>query len=259
MIKNRADVFANMNESLERDFDFFVRNAPNAKWNENGYFNLVSGKHRAAFWVAKGRHYIPLRVSDSDFEKWVKESQIQKVISDLEELNVFSIKAPVAHPFFYELQCENRNLYYHLLCDFMYEATFRQYDKYAYVKMEELKPVYISLDDDGYMSRALQNFNISVEVHNKSEISRVLDRLIVIGKEVENSPAYSYALVEIYQGNSSAITDILTKKIECIACLVEAESMVNFRETIIKKYDIARSRKTLKDGRIFYVCWLEGK
>ncbi len=259
VIKNRADVFSNMNESLERDFDFFIRNAPNASWNENGYFNLVSGKHRAAFWIAKGRHYIPLRISDSDFEKWMNESEIQKIINSLKELNVFSIKAPIAHPFFYEMQCENRNLYFRLLCDFMYNVAFRQYKKYVYFKPEELAPVYISLDDDGYISRALQDYNISVEIYNKSEVSRVLDKLIVVGREIENSSVYSYALVEICYGDKTKLANILKKDIECIVCLVEAAEMQDFQDAVASTYNVTRSSGALKDGKSFYVCWLEEK
>ena len=71
VIKNRTEVFENMNCSYEYDQNFFVRNAAPAEWNEKGYFNLISGKHRATFFIAKGQNAVPLNICEEDFQKWI--------------------------------------------------------------------------------------------------------------------------------------------------------------------------------------------
>lgn len=50
--------------------DFFVQSAPDAMWNERGYFNIVGGNHRIMYLYAKGCRYFPLRISRQDFIRW---------------------------------------------------------------------------------------------------------------------------------------------------------------------------------------------
>ena len=258
VIKNRADVYTNMNESLERDFDFFIRNAPRAKWNPDGYFNLVSGKHRASFWIAKGRRYIPLKISDSDYEEWINKSEVNKIVQHLNEMNVFCLNAPVEHPFFYDMQCENKNFYFQLLRDFIYATACEQYENMEYINLKELSTVFISLNDDGYMSRALQRYGIPIVVHNKSNVSVILENLIVTSSEVDKSAEYSYALVEFHYGDEADFTDIMSKNIRYMICLVQAGDIDEFERTITAKYAIIQNRKVLKNGEQFVVYTLKG-
>lgn len=68
VIRNRKTVFQQMNLAYELEPAFFVDNAPTAEWNAQIHcFNLKSGKHRAAFLIAKGNKYIPLRISKNDY------------------------------------------------------------------------------------------------------------------------------------------------------------------------------------------------
>ena len=68
--RNRLDVFNHMQYEWEHDRGFFVKNAVWADYNEKGYFNIKSGKHRVVFMLVKGKRYIPLRIKKSDYEKW---------------------------------------------------------------------------------------------------------------------------------------------------------------------------------------------
>ncbi len=259
VIRNRANVYANMNEALERDFDFFIRNAPNAEWNTDGYFNLISGKHRAAFWVAKGRRYIPLKISDGDFEKWINKCQVDKTVEKLKTLNFFDAKALIEHPFFYELQCENKNLYFQLLCDFIYYIASRQYEKMGCVEFNRLLPVFISLDDDGYISRALQRYRIPVEACNKTRVNIILEDLIVVRRDACDINQYSYALIEFAYGQELDFADILAKKFYSMFCLVPGDRIEEFENAIVKKYITVKKREALKDGKQFFVYMLEIK
>lgn len=259
VIKNRADVYSNMNESLERDFDFFLRNAPKAEWNSCGYFNLVSGKHRAAFWIAKGRRYIPLKISDSDYEKWINECKVNKVIQYFIHREVHYVHAPVEHPYFYEMQCENRSFYFGLLRDFIYDIALGQYRDMGYVKLKELATVLISLNDDGYISRALQRYGVSVEIYNKGNVGIALENLIVINSELKESTEYSYALMEFQYGNEISFKEILSKNIRHMICLVSAADLREFEHVIAEGYTIVKSREALKDGEVFLVFMLEAR
>lgn len=70
VLRNRYNVYMQMQQYLSIDSRFFIRNAPEIEWNETGYFNLKGGKHRASFLAAKKIPYIPCRVLKSDFKKW---------------------------------------------------------------------------------------------------------------------------------------------------------------------------------------------
>lgn len=252
VIRNRANVYANMNESLERDFDFFIRNAPRATWNEGGYFNLVSGKHRAAFWIAKGRRYIPLKISNSDFQKWIHEVEVNRIIAFFRENDVIKIKAPVEHAYFYDMPCENKDFYFQLLKNLIYMMALDQYEQRGYVKLKELLPVFISLDDDGYMSRTLQRYEITVETHNRSKTGVMLQQLLTIKRETKGAKEYSWALVEFDYGKEIKFPDIVTKKIKNMICLVPVEKVGEFESIIDAAYSVANKRLMLKDGKSVY-------
>lgn len=79
VLKNRIDVFEHMNHFMELEPDFFIKNAPNANWNKQGYFNLNSGKHRAAFFASKMKKYMPLRISKGDYKNWLNENGVDMV------------------------------------------------------------------------------------------------------------------------------------------------------------------------------------
>lgn len=70
VLRNRHNVYMQMQQYLSVDSGFFIRNAPEAEWNESGYFNLKSGKHRSAFLASKKMPYIPCRISKADFKSW---------------------------------------------------------------------------------------------------------------------------------------------------------------------------------------------
>ena len=67
VLHNRAQIYDEMCRALMMDHEFFFRVPPQAVWNERGYFNLTSGKHRATFLAAKGQYLIPLQVTERDY------------------------------------------------------------------------------------------------------------------------------------------------------------------------------------------------
>ena len=73
ILRNRHNVYMQMQQYLSIDSGFFIRNAPEVEWNEAGYFNLKSGKHRVAFLASKKMPYIPCKISKSDFRSWERD------------------------------------------------------------------------------------------------------------------------------------------------------------------------------------------
>lgn len=172
VLRNRADVYENMNNSLQRDFEFFISNAAYASYNKKGYFNLESGKHRAAFFASKRLRYLPLNLKKNDYEKWITESEYAKRIDDCKRLHLMNTNAPIEFPYFYEVPCKSGAPYFELLCLLMHEVAVNSLDKYKEMRFDAFY-ASICLDDDGYISRCLSRYGIVCENHNSSEISKV--------------------------------------------------------------------------------------
>ena len=98
---NRMDVYNHMCDAWNTDKNFFVKNAVEGKYNEKGYFNIRSGKHRAAFLIAEGARFIPLRIRQEHYNGWVKrfENSGQDEWSIKKELPDYRIRIP--HPLLY--------------------------------------------------------------------------------------------------------------------------------------------------------------
>lgn len=256
VIKNRADVYYNMNAFLDRDPDFFIRNAPDAEWNMNGYFNLKSGKHRSTFYIAKGKRYIPLKISERDYEAWMNSVQIDNIIKAFKELNIYKVNAPVEHPCFYDFFCENGNFYNKLLCQFIYYLSFKQYEEKGFVKPKEWRTVFVSLNDDGYMARVLQKYGITVEVHNKSAVSKILEDLIIVKNEVIPGAGCGYALIE-YNWGKINLADIWKWNMQYLIWLVAAVDIEEFKGKIPSDYLITKCKDVIKDGQPYFICEME--
>lgn len=86
--------------------DFFIHSAPEAMWNERGYFNIVGGNHRIMFLYAKGCRFFPLRISRKDFWQW---QGMESVTPDLVE----GVAYPIAHPAFQHVMVHGVGQIYH--------------------------------------------------------------------------------------------------------------------------------------------------
>lgn len=177
IIENRKIVFDKMNESLELEYDFFIRNAPFVSLLDSGYLLLSSAKHRAAFFIAKERKYMPVKISKEDYNIFLK----MKVVKDLKELfikkNVDKINIPILHPFFYKFSSNVANYY---------ECFFRNIVNYLAENLVN-KNIYLlkfcdAIDDDGMSARLFSKFGCqSVFVYDKNNINfeywQLLDKL----------------------------------------------------------------------------------
>lgn len=157
VFKNRVEVFENMNMEYERKTDFFINNAPDAEWNEKGYFNLVSGKHRAAFLVAKGDWYIPVSIKKNEYKKLFLRNEIDIVKNIMKELDIRELKVPVEHPLFDNISCNARTFWY---------TTIRKISLSLYNNnflFSGDSSVLIDVDDLGFLARFFIRMGIRVQ------------------------------------------------------------------------------------------------
>ena len=102
VLKNRIQTFVEMKRTLEVDSDFFVRNAPDVSWNEKGYFNLHSGKHRIAFLAAHNYSYVYVKMTQDDYYSWIHNIDAIELKDKMNELKYDALPIRVLHPFFYK-------------------------------------------------------------------------------------------------------------------------------------------------------------
>jgi hypothetical protein len=68
-----------MNDLLSINEGFFRDNPIKLKWNSKGYFNILDGKHRVAFFIIKGLKNIPAKISRADYNQWLNPSTLKKI------------------------------------------------------------------------------------------------------------------------------------------------------------------------------------
>lgn len=113
--KNRLDVFNHMQSAWEHNRDFFVQNAVKAVYNENGYFNIKSGKHRMVFLIVMGQRYVPLRIQKSDYIRWSDEKQAVQIYDLLDAYHKTELPCILDSPYLYEYPCSTSDFYGRLL------------------------------------------------------------------------------------------------------------------------------------------------
>lgn len=105
VLRNRTDVYEHMKSMLDMDPLFFRRNAPTVLWNEKGYFNLTSGKHRCAFLVSQGYRYIAVKMKESDHRKFLSYGNPEDIQEEIVKGKRRYLNKKSYHPWFYHYPC----------------------------------------------------------------------------------------------------------------------------------------------------------
>ena len=135
--RNRLDVFNHMQYEWEHDRSFFVKNAVWADYNEKGYFNIKSGKHRVVFMLVKGKRYIPLRIKKSDYEKWSNVTKAKEMKCVLDRMGRESLPVILGNPFFYDYPCNTSSFYEQVLINLLstiYQIRYYEQGKFDFNK-----------------------------------------------------------------------------------------------------------------------------
>lgn len=200
VIRNRAEVYHEMNHAFLFQKDFFSQNAPEVEWNDKGYFNLKSGKHRAAFFASRRLMYIPVHMKNEDVEKWICPEKVSEVNKVLQKKEIYDLKAPVEHPYFYQMPCVTENFFYGLCCA-LAEKIGEVYYKSPLDNVIDKKKMYIDLDDYGFISRFFRRSGAFVCNPNEKDqdLQEALDDMfgLLEYRRMERQQNYDIAIIQI--------------------------------------------------------------
>lgn len=200
VIRNRTQIYEEMNQAYLFNRDFFRTGAPEVVWNDKGYLNLISGKHRAAFFASKGIAYLPVKMSHIDSCKWLNREAAEKVQNIFAAEGIMELKAPVEHPYFYQYPCNSRSFFYGV-CFALAEKISRLYyvtplDNYIYKKT-----IFLSIDDYGLLGRFFVRSGAVVyeEKNENIDILNALDELFYMAGKArgEKKEKYDLAVVKV--------------------------------------------------------------
>lgn len=131
MVESRYRAYLEMEDRWAVDTDFFIKNAPTVKADNNKrFFMESSGRNRVVFQIAKGRRLIPVKMEAADYEKLL-------VMSPAEEKmkfrigggsNVFSRHL---HPLLYFVECDFPE-YHRILAALAMELLRSIYESHVY-------------------------------------------------------------------------------------------------------------------------------
>lgn len=69
-IEDRKELYAVFEQAYKYDMSFFTDSPSLCTWNNNGYFNMYDGMHRAQYLMSKGYREVPILVTEKDFLKY---------------------------------------------------------------------------------------------------------------------------------------------------------------------------------------------
>lgn len=186
VIRNRTQVYEEMRNSLDLDPDFFVRNAATAEWNEeSGYFNLTSGKHRSAFQVAIGKHYIPLKMRMEDYESFLNIAKLERVNRLLEACEDEFL---IEHPYFYRGSNRKDGRCVDKLTEYVGLVASKIYKDLDRVDFSSITVIDETEKNYGYVSRFFARLGCVVyKVESKGELEDAINNLFRIHSIIYNS------------------------------------------------------------------------
>lgn len=151
VLRNRAQIYREMCQSLQMDPDFFSRNAPTAVWSEeHGYFNLTSGKHRTVFLASKGYYTIPLRIIREEYAQFLNLSKV-KAVKEQVLCTKTKIQMPIPHPYFYRMPGASADWYYGILSRIVCNFARRIYWEIGRIDFSRMT-LLLDMEENGALS-----------------------------------------------------------------------------------------------------------
>lgn len=180
LVENRLTVLSAMKRSLEEDADFFIRNAPEALYNEEyNYFNLNGGRHRAALFVFENYYKMPVMIDKDSYNKFINKEVVKEIEQYLNN-NDIKLENPVSHPYFYDLDSK-RPQYYQIVIKKIIEYLSKEsLEKYDYIDFKKHSFGIIS-HDHGELKRMLNVCHFGIKQINEITVfDMLLDKLFKI-------------------------------------------------------------------------------
>lgn len=193
-LESRRAAFERMQQIVEYDFNFFVRNAPEVRYGNKGKFYLVkSGRNRVSFLIAKGFHFIPLQMNVQDYNLWLNNEKLEQSINRIQEEHIIKLNVGIPHPYLKNILTEFQD-YQRLVCfPIMYylikniyrnateiQGTYKLLNETRVLNLKGKLRIGCCLNDNGAMSRYIDTNDIDVfrvENNNNSLLTKLLDEL----------------------------------------------------------------------------------
>lgn len=166
-IGDRFDLYNELNSQFNFGLERFIESAPDCKWNDKGFFNLLDGMSRTTFLYTRGFQFVPVKIKRNEFNDWVNETGIKTVIPTLPHTTNWEIE----HPGFIEYPVRYPGVKFKILT-----AIEEYYNKEKWVG----KTIVDGTNTDGCISRyfARQGANvIRVIKDEKYDFERGLNNL----------------------------------------------------------------------------------
>ena len=275
-IKSRKKSFDEMQAIFERDFNFFIRNAPFVAYSGSWKFHLTkSGRNRVVFLAAKGFRYIPVKMSLSDYNSWYNKSGMQKMLQYFQENLIDSVKIPIPHPLLSDFRVLYPDFHKHIsfpICKYvlkqLYKKSQKNEDEYSLIDSSLLKALkekisfLCTFDIEGALCHFLlqQGYHV-VFCGNKSGLSISYDNLLCQLfhlNHIQPTKLSSLNLIVCREKDlgefSFSLEDIINTW--AIICLERApSSSIQLLEKVFH-FDTALSRIYLEDEFLFVNVYL---
>ena len=97
----------NMNSDMEINYSysFFIDHASACLLQDDHYLLMKSAKHRAAYFITKGRSYMPVALSNKDYEMLLNMEALNELRIFLRENQISELNVPTQHPHMYNYPC----------------------------------------------------------------------------------------------------------------------------------------------------------
>ena len=84
LLSDRCQLFYRFEHENNIGSEYFVQSAAIARWNTEGYFNIIDGHHRVTYLAYKGYSFVPVRISMADYSCWenncgLSQADVQKI------------------------------------------------------------------------------------------------------------------------------------------------------------------------------------
>lgn len=128
-LKDRINLYKMFKNELNFGMDYFIESALNCTWNDRGYFNIQDGNHRAVFLYLEGLLYLPIKISNEDYVKWLNEEKLLLFCDYINKNKIEQTVTPIPHPYFKSFSSVKENTARTVLSyifDFLGEKNYKE-------------------------------------------------------------------------------------------------------------------------------------
>lgn len=243
IINSRKMVYEKMHIAEELSPSFFEDHAVPARWNNGGYFNMESGKHRAAFLIHRRKMLIPIHVTTEDYATYLNMPVADELIKFINENEIFELPYPIMHPYFLKVSFSSQNNFFELFWDFARWLSICMFEDTGKINLKESS----LLDTTEILYPMLQCFcklgckaNCLYPVNKFNSLVNRLYHIKTPPSEVADSNSDCDVLLTKYCGHNTVLSShasyygFLTKNHEELA---EAAEVLHLDLVPLRKYN----------------------